>query len=77
MIMTSDSQWDSAFSRLESAGVRVVLYPDTASALYIHAKAIDVDGATSFIGSENFSTASLGYDRELGSSPRQRASSVH
>jgi phosphatidylserine/phosphatidylglycerophosphate/cardiolipin synthase-like enzyme len=66
VIMTSDSQWDSAFSHLEVAGVRVVLYPDAASTLYIHAKAIDVDGATSFIGSENFSTASLGYNRELG-----------
>jgi hypothetical protein len=43
-----------------------VLYPDTASALYIHAKAIDVDGARSFVGSENFSTASLEYNRELG-----------
>ncbi|MGD0746885.1 MAG: phospholipase D-like domain-containing protein [Acidimicrobiales bacterium] len=66
VIMTSDSQWDSAFSGLESAGVRVVLYPDTASALYIHAKAIDVDGARSFIGSENFSAASLDDNRELG-----------
>ena len=66
VIMTSDSEWDSAFSQLESAGVSVVLYPDAASALYIHAKVIDVDGARAFIGSENFSTASLDYNRELG-----------
>jgi len=66
VIMTSDSQSDSAFSRLQTAGVRIVLYPDTASALYIHAKAIDVDGTTCFIGSENFSSASLDYNRELG-----------
>ena len=64
--MTSDSEWDSAFSQLESAGVHVVLYPDTSSALYIHAKVIDVDSAKAFIGSENFSTASLDYNRELG-----------
>ena len=64
--MTSDSDWDSAFSHLESAGVHVVLYPDTSSALYIHAKVIDVDGAKAFVGSENFSTASLDYNRELG-----------
>ena len=66
VVMTTDSDWDSAFSRLESAGVHVVLYPDTASALYIHAKVIDVDGASAFVGSENFSTASLDYNRELG-----------
>ncbi len=66
VIMTSDSEWDSAFSQLESAGARVALYPDTASALYIHAKVVDVDAARAFIGSENFSTASLDYNRELG-----------
>ena len=66
VVMTSDSEWDSAFSKLESAGVHVVLYPDTASALYIHAKVIDVDSAKAFVGSENFSTASLDYNRELG-----------
>ena len=66
VIMTSDSEWDSAFSQLESAGVHVVLYPDTSSALYIHAKVIDVDSTKAFIGSENFSTASLDTNRELG-----------
>jgi phosphatidylserine/phosphatidylglycerophosphate/cardiolipin synthase-like enzyme len=66
VIMTSDSDWDSAFSQLESAGVHVLLYPDTSSAVYIHAKVIDVDGARAFVGSENFSTASLDYNRELG-----------
>jgi cardiolipin synthase A/B len=66
VIMTADSEWDSAFARLEAAGVHVLLYPDTSSALYIHAKVVDVDSATAFIGSENFSTASLDYNRELG-----------
>jgi cardiolipin synthase len=66
VVMTADSEWDAAFSQLESAGVHVVLYPDTSSALYIHAKVIDVDGTRAFIGSENFSTASLSYNRELG-----------
>jgi phosphatidylserine/phosphatidylglycerophosphate/cardiolipin synthase-like enzyme len=64
--MTADAEWDSAFAQLESDGVHVVLYPDTASALYIHAKVIDVDSTKAFIGSENFSTASLDYNRELG-----------
>lgn len=66
VVMTSDSEWDGAFSELESAGVHVVLYPDTSSALYIHAKVIDVDSAKAFLGSENFSTASLDHNRELG-----------
>jgi hypothetical protein len=64
--MTSDSEWDAAFSKLEASGVHVVLYADTASTLYIHAKVIEVDGARAFVGSENFSTASLDYNRELG-----------
>jgi hypothetical protein len=66
VIMTSDSEWDSAFAQLESAGVHVVLYPDTSSARYVHAKVIDVDGTRAFVGSENFSTASFDYNRELG-----------
>jgi cardiolipin synthase len=64
--MTADSEWDSAFSQLEAAGVHVVLYADSSSALYIHAKVIDVDSTRAFVGSENFSTASLNYNRELG-----------
>ena len=66
VIMTSDSEWDAAFAQLESSGVHVVLYPATASGLYIHAKVIDVDGTKAFVGSENFSTASLDDNRELG-----------
>jgi cardiolipin synthase len=66
VVMTTDAEWDSAFSRLEAEGVHVVLYPDTSTALYIHAKVIDVDSAKAFVGSENFSTASLDYNRELG-----------
>jgi cardiolipin synthase A/B len=66
VVMTSDPEWSSAFAQLEPAGVHVVLYPDTASALYVHAKVVDVDGTSAFVGSENFSTASLDYNRELG-----------
>jgi hypothetical protein len=66
VVMTADSEWDSAFAQLEADGVHVVLYPDTASALYIHVKVIDVDSTKAFVGSENFSTASLDYNRELG-----------
>jgi cardiolipin synthase len=66
VVMTVSTEWDSAFSQLASDGVHIVLYPDTSSALYIHAKVIDVDSQKAFVGSENFSTASLDYNRELG-----------
>jgi phosphatidylserine/phosphatidylglycerophosphate/cardiolipin synthase-like enzyme len=66
--MTYDSSWKAALTQLEGAGVHVHVL--NSSQLYIHAKAICVDcevsGGTVFIGSENFSTSSLSYNRELG-----------
>ena len=68
--MTADREWDQAFAELARAGAHVRLYPDKASALYIHAKAIVADAGRSgqrvLAGSQNFSVASLGYNRELG-----------
>ncbi len=64
--MTRDSEWTSHFDALSAAGVAVRTYADSSSVLYIHAKAIVVDGRQAFVGSENFSTASLDYNRELG-----------
>ena len=70
IIMTADSDWDSAFNQLAAAGAHVRLYPDSSSALYIHAKVIVADAGRSderaLIGSQNFSVASLEYNRELG-----------
>jgi phosphatidylserine/phosphatidylglycerophosphate/cardiolipin synthase-like enzyme len=66
VVMTADSRWDNAFDRLASAGVHVATSPDNPGVPYIHAKAIVADGTTAFIGSENFSTSSLVYNRELG-----------
>lgn len=65
VIMTDDSEWSSAFSALKSAGVHVRTYGADA-ALYIHAKVVAADGTHAFVGSENFSDASLDYNRELG-----------
>jgi cardiolipin synthase len=69
VVMTASSSWDSAFDRLEAAGVQVLVYRGE-HPLYIHAKAVVVDAGQSdqqaFLGSENFSTASLEYNRELG-----------
>jgi cardiolipin synthase A/B len=68
--MTADSEWDSAFSALEKAGVDVRTYKDSDNVLYIHAKAVVADSGSSdeqlFVGSENFSKASLRENRELG-----------
>ena len=68
--MTADSEWDPAFTELARAGARIRLYRDDSSALYIHAKAIVADAGRSgqrvLVGSQNFSVASLGYNRELG-----------
>jgi phosphatidylserine/phosphatidylglycerophosphate/cardiolipin synthase-like enzyme len=70
VIMTAESEWDSAFSELAQAGVHVRTYADSDNVLYIHAKAIVADDGRSdqqmFVGSENFSKASLDYNRELG-----------
>ncbi len=68
--MTADPEWDQAFTELTRAGVHIRLYPDNDSALYIHAKAIVADagraGQRVLVGSQNFSVASLDYNRELG-----------
>jgi phosphatidylserine/phosphatidylglycerophosphate/cardiolipin synthase-like enzyme len=75
--MTRDSEWYTAFSELARAGVHIRLYPDSSRALYIHAKAIVADagrpGQQVLVGSENFSVASLGYNRELGLRTASRA----
>jgi cardiolipin synthase A/B len=68
--MTEDSEWDGTVSELARDGVHIRLYPDSSRALYIHAKAIVADaglpGQQGLVGSQNFSVASLGYNRELG-----------
>jgi phosphatidylserine/phosphatidylglycerophosphate/cardiolipin synthase-like enzyme len=70
VVMTADSEWNSAFAALRRAGVHVHTFPDSSSALYIHAKAVVADAGRSgrqvFVGSENFSVASLDENRELG-----------
>jgi phosphatidylserine/phosphatidylglycerophosphate/cardiolipin synthase-like enzyme len=69
IVMTRDPEWNAALDALSAAGAHVRTYSQSAS-LYIHAKAIVADpsrtGARAFVGSENFSIASLIYNRELG-----------
>lgn len=65
LVMTANSSYASALAALAAAGVQVRLYAADAP-LYIHAKLIEADGVRLFLGSENFSSASLLYNRELG-----------
>jgi phosphatidylserine/phosphatidylglycerophosphate/cardiolipin synthase-like enzyme len=70
IVMTAESTWDSAFSALVKAGAHVRTYKDSTKVLYIHAKAVVADAGSSdeqmYVGSENFSSASLRRNRELG-----------
>jgi phosphatidylserine/phosphatidylglycerophosphate/cardiolipin synthase-like enzyme len=64
---SSDEEQAGAVRDLEAAGAEVIGYAyGDGSGLDIHAKAIVVDGARAYVGSENFSGGSLGYNRELG-----------
>lgn len=70
VVMTNtNNEYSTQFNQLVAAGVQVSTYASGA-ALYIHAKVILADygsaGAQVFIGSENFSSASLTRNRELG-----------
>jgi len=69
VVMTDSSSWSAAFGALTAAGVHVLVYRGE-SPLYVHAKAVLVDGGLpgqrAFVGSQNFSTASMRYNRELG-----------
>lgn len=69
VVMTRQNDWAPDFNKLAHAHVDVRTYSPTA-ALYIHAKAVVVDDATprrkAFVGSQNFSPASLNHNRELG-----------
>ncbi len=49
-------------ARLTAGGVHVRY----SKAPYMHAKLVVADGATAFVGSENFSSTSLDHNRELG-----------
>lgn len=69
VVMSDSPSWWPAFGALAAAGVHVHVYRGE-SPRYIHAKAVLVDGGRvgqrAFVGSQNFSTASMRYDRELG-----------
>ena len=69
--MTNSSSWSSEFATLVGSGVHIRVYaPDAPLYIHIHAKVVVRDPAAAdqeaFVGSQNFSTESLLYNRELG-----------
>ncbi len=68
--MTDTGSYHANFSALTAAGCGVHLFADNSTTLYIHAKAILADyglpAANAYMGSINFSTASMTQNRELG-----------
>lgn len=65
----SDPRWKVIEEQLLEAGVEVRISND----LYIHAKAIVVDGTSAYIGSQNFTMTSLDENREIGIIVREPA----
>jgi cardiolipin synthase A/B len=67
--MTADSAYTVALEQIVSAGGHVHLYPDRSDVLYIHEKLLLADAGTTsaqaVVGSINFSTSSMNYNREL------------
>jgi hypothetical protein len=70
VIMNAGTTYESEWNQITAAGGDVSTYPATTTGLYIHAKVILADygyaTASVFQGSENFSSASLTENRELG-----------
>ena len=71
IVMTYSRDWRSALDHLASCGAHVRLY--YGQAYYIHAKILEVNGAVALIGSQNLSTTSLDYNRELSVEVRAKA----
>jgi phosphatidylserine/phosphatidylglycerophosphate/cardiolipin synthase-like enzyme len=68
--MTTDSDYDAELNEIVRAGGHVHLYGDSYSDLYIHAKTTIADAGRPnervYVGSINFSSASMDANRELG-----------
>ena len=68
--MTADSEYDSDWTSIVKAGGHVHLYAYGYSDLYIHAKTTIADAGSKsqkmYVGSINFSSASMNRNRELG-----------
>ena len=63
IVMSYETEWASAFSKLSGCGAQIRLY--YGHGYYIHAKLLLVDAHEALVGSQNLSTTSLEYNREL------------
>jgi hypothetical protein len=70
LAIVDQSDYESNFTALENAGCGVHVYPDTTTGFYIHAKAVVADHGlptqSVYMGSINYSNASMNDNRELG-----------
>ena len=68
--MVNQSSYATNFKALEAAGCGVHVYPNTQTGFYVHAKAVVADYGLStqsvYMGSINYSNASMTQNRELG-----------
>jgi phosphatidylserine/phosphatidylglycerophosphate/cardiolipin synthase-like enzyme len=69
--LSENTSGNAALTTITSGGGHVYIggapeATSTATDPYIHAKAIVIDGTKAWIGSENFTTGSLEYNREVG-----------
>jgi phosphatidylserine/phosphatidylglycerophosphate/cardiolipin synthase-like enzyme len=64
VVMSYESDWTRALDELSACGAKVRLYHG--QRYYIHAKLLLIDGRTALVSSQNLSTTSLKYNRELG-----------
>lgn len=68
--MVNQSAYQANFTALENAGCGVHVYPNTQTGFYIHAKAVVADYGLNtqsvYMGSINYSNASMTQNRELG-----------
>jgi cardiolipin synthase A/B len=64
VVMTYASEWRDDLAQLRSCGVNIRLYHG--QRYYIHAKLLVIDGRRALVSSQNLSTGSLQYNRELG-----------
>lgn len=69
-MVNDDNEYGTEFTALQAAGCGVNVYPDTSTGFYVHAKAVVADYGLStqtvYVGSINYSNASLTENRELG-----------
>ena len=68
--MVNSSSYTANFTALKAAGCKISLYANTTNGFYIHAKAVVADYGLStqsvYMGSINYSLASMNNNRELG-----------